>query len=152
MWQVLLDSQSTCDVIVNEALVQNVRKCKWTLRLQTQAGDCKIDHVADMPGVGTVWFYADGIANILSQHRMATLSNWGIDYSTRVYRLSGDEADLSYNVTTSEGIKCRFHPTAEGLHVHEVDEHDASNAFGRRVIDNLTNRGRDMCHVGIKLA
>ena len=79
MWQVLLDSQSTCDVIVNRVLVENIRRCRWTLRLQTQAGECRIDHVADMPGVGTVWFYEDGIANILSQHRMATLSKWDIE-------------------------------------------------------------------------
>ena len=70
----LLDSQSTCDVIVNKDLVQNIRECKWTLCLQTQAGVCRIDHIADMAGVGTAWYYAEGVANILSQHRMATLS------------------------------------------------------------------------------
>ena len=31
LWQVLLDRQSTCNVIVNLALVTNIRKCKWTL-------------------------------------------------------------------------------------------------------------------------
>ena len=28
LWQILLDTQSTCDGIINEALVQNIRDCR----------------------------------------------------------------------------------------------------------------------------
>ena len=31
LWDVLLDGQSTCDVIINDALVTNIRLCEWTL-------------------------------------------------------------------------------------------------------------------------
>ena len=102
LWQVLLDSQSTYDVIVNPALVTNICKCKQTLQLQTQAGDYKIDKIANMAEVGTVWFYTNSIINILSQHRMVTLNKWDIDYITRNYKVSGDIDDLSYKVTTEE--------------------------------------------------
>ena len=51
-WELLLDNQSTCDVIINKDLLTNIRKCKWTLRLQTQAGECIIDEVGDLKGVG----------------------------------------------------------------------------------------------------
>ena len=53
LWALLLDNQSTCDVIINSKRLKNIRKCRWTLRLQTQAGDCVINEVDDMKGVGT---------------------------------------------------------------------------------------------------
>lgn len=74
MWTILLDSQSTCDVIVNAELISNIRECDWTLKLQTQAGSCKVKMIRDMKGVGTVWFYPKRVANILLQFRMATYS------------------------------------------------------------------------------
>ena len=43
LWDVLLDVQSTCDVIINDALVTNIRPCEWTLRLETQLGNCCIE-------------------------------------------------------------------------------------------------------------
>ena len=66
--------------------------------------DCRIDEVADIAGIGAVWFYKDRVANILSQHRIATLSKCDIDYTTKKYKISGDADDLTYNVTTTEGI------------------------------------------------
>ena len=33
LWELLLDNQSTCDVIINSKLLSNIRKCEWTLRL-----------------------------------------------------------------------------------------------------------------------
>ena len=54
IWKTLLDSQSTCDVIINSRLLQNMRVKGWTLKLQTQAGDCRIIQIGDMRGVGTV--------------------------------------------------------------------------------------------------
>lgn len=63
-FDVLCDNQSTSHVIVEQLFVRNVRTCKWTLVLKTQAGVCRIDQIADLPGVGTVWFYPEGVANI----------------------------------------------------------------------------------------
>ena len=54
LFEVLLDSQSTSDVFVNPAFLSNIRKCKWTLKLRTQSGVCRINMVGDLPGVGTV--------------------------------------------------------------------------------------------------
>ena len=103
-----------------------------------------------MPGVEMVWFYEESVDNILLQHRMATLSKWDINYSTCKYRISGRIIDLSYNVVTSEGVKCRFTPTNNRLHVFEVKPRSNNAVFGREVIDNLTDRGNDMCHVGFR--
>ena len=115
MWEILLDSQSTCNVVINPRMLTNVRACEWTLRLQTQVGEFRINQVGDMWPVGTVWFYPKEVANILLQHIMALHSEWDIDYSTKLFRQSGDAEDLSYEVVTVEGFYCKFKPTLKGL-------------------------------------
>jgi len=37
-FEVLLDNQSTCDVIVNNLFLRNIRNSNWTLVLQTLSG------------------------------------------------------------------------------------------------------------------
>ena len=32
-WDLLLDNQSTCDVIMNLRMMSSIRRCRWTLRL-----------------------------------------------------------------------------------------------------------------------
>ena len=81
----------------------NVRKSKWTLRLLTQSGECRITEIADMNGIGTVWLCGDGVANILSQHRMAVCSKWQIYYNADEFESSGDPQDLCYHVITPQG-------------------------------------------------
>ena len=39
MWEILLDNQSTCKVIINIDLLTIIRRCDWKLRLQTQSGE-----------------------------------------------------------------------------------------------------------------
>ena len=97
LFDMLCDNQSTCDVIVNPSFVKNIRSSTVKLILRTQAGECRINQIADLPGVGTVWFYPKGVANILSQHRMVVNSGWDVDYSTKLFRKSGDIKDLKYN-------------------------------------------------------
>ena len=51
MWEILLDSQSACDVIVSSGLVTIVMECKWVLRLQTQLGEFKITKISNISSV-----------------------------------------------------------------------------------------------------
>ena len=148
-WELLLDNQSTCDVIINRQLLRNIRKCKWTLRLQTQTGECVIDRVGDMMGVGTVWYYPQGVANILSQFRMVIYSKWRICYSTERYHETGDVSDLSYDVTTPDGFNCSFTPNSQGLHVYQVPKGRGTNVFGTKKKDNVTIFG-GTCHAIIE--
>jgi hypothetical protein len=150
LFDVLCDNQSTCDVIVNGAFVVNIRQSKMTLVLRTQAGECRISMIADLPGVGTVWYYPNGVANILSQHRMVVNSGWDVDYSSRTYKKSGDIRDLKYECVTSEGIKLVFAPNKEGLHILDCTKYFGVGkqgfVFGKTIIDNKTNDGLAMCH------
>ena len=104
-FDVLNDNQSTSNIIVEKSFVRGIRPCRWTLVLRTQAGVCRIDQIADLPGVGTVWYYPDGVANILSSHKLIVDSKWKMNYSTDRYYQTGDVNDLSYQCTTGEGVK-----------------------------------------------
>jgi len=61
-----LDSQSTLDLFKNKKLLKNIHDTKKALSLHCNARIAMANKVGDLPGYGTVWFYEDGIANILS--------------------------------------------------------------------------------------
>lgn len=149
LFDILCDNQSTCDVIVNGSMVINIRTPKVILRLRTQAGECRITQIADLPGVGTVWYYPEGVANILSQHRMVVNSGWDIEYSTKEYRKSRKVSTLKYDCVTSEGVHCTFSPNKDGLHVLDCSKYfgigKSGYIFGKNITDNNVNGGKDMC-------
>jgi hypothetical protein len=64
--QTLLDSQTIMDVFSNPRLPTNIQDMKWTLTLYFNAGKAIVFNMGDLKGYGTVWFYPDGITNILS--------------------------------------------------------------------------------------
>jgi hypothetical protein len=65
---VLLDSQSTCDVFYNPEFLNNIRVAEGgrEMHIHCNAGVVVVKTVGDLIGYGTVWFYPQGIANILS--------------------------------------------------------------------------------------
>ena len=150
LWEVLLDSQSTCDIFVNAAFLKNIRKCDWALRLRTQTGECRVTQIGDLPGVGTVWFYPEGIANILGQFNMAVYSDWDIDYSTKTFKKTQKIKDLSFKCVTKEGYQVCFEPTRQGLHVLDcsdkfgIDKENNGCVFGKEITDNGTDFGKKM--------
>jgi hypothetical protein len=149
LFDILCDNQSTCDVIVNGSMVINIRKSNVALRLRTQAGECRIDMIADLPGVGTVWYYPEGVANILSQHRMVVNSGWNIEYSTKKFRETKNISSLKYDCITSEGVVCSFVPNKDGLHIMDCTKYfgigKSGYIFGKKLIDNNVDGGKDMC-------
>ena len=83
LWTILMDSKSTCNVIIKKNLLTNIRKFECKLKLHTQTGECYIDQIGQMKGVGKVWYYLKGVANIISQFIMALHSRWDIEYRTK---------------------------------------------------------------------
>ena len=67
---ILLDSQSTVDVISNGDLLTKIHQVKTTLRIRCNAGMKTTNFRGHLSGYGWVWFYPDGIANILSLSRV----------------------------------------------------------------------------------
>ena len=70
---ILLDSQSTVDVFKNKKLLKNIHDAKMALSLHCNAGIAMVNKNRDLPGYGTLWFYEDGIANILSLNNVKKL-------------------------------------------------------------------------------
>jgi hypothetical protein len=136
---------------VNKAFLKNIRRCAWTLILKTQTGECKVNMIGDLPGVGTVWYYPEGTANILSAHRMVVNSGWSVNYSTDEYRKTLLHKNLSYRCITSEGIRVEFIPTKQGLYVMDCSQYFNNHEqdvyiFGKKNKDNGTDEGAAMCH------
>jgi len=67
---ILLDSQLTVDVFSNAKLLTNICDTKRKLILYCNAGKAIISKKGDLKGYSTVWFYPEGIVNILSLSNM----------------------------------------------------------------------------------
>ena len=79
---VLLDNQSTVNILENDMFLVNIRKSSKPLLLYTKAGNAIINKIGELPGVGTVWLHQEGIANILSFHQVQVNNGFEIDYSS----------------------------------------------------------------------
>jgi hypothetical protein len=61
---ILLDNGLTLSLFGNPDMVKNIRESKTTLELATNAGAKTTKQVADVPGLGMVWYDETAIANI----------------------------------------------------------------------------------------
>ena len=78
---ILLDSQSTVDLFSNRELLTNLRRVRNTLTIHCNAGTVNTNIMGDLPGYGPVWYYKDGIANILSLYLVGERFN--VEYNNR---------------------------------------------------------------------
>jgi len=102
---ILLDSQSTVDVFKNKKLLKNIRDAIKALSLHCNSGIAMVNKIGDLPGYGTVWFYEDGIANILSLNNV-----------TKKYRVTYDSTAYDcFEVHKAGGTKRVFKPSKRGL-------------------------------------
>ena len=63
---ILFDSQSTVDMFFNPNMLTNIRQVPYYLKIYYNTGKVKTNMMGYLPGYGPVWYYDDGIANILS--------------------------------------------------------------------------------------
>eukprot|EP00536_Pseudo-nitzschia_multiseries_P018200 jgi/Psemu1/54543/gm1.54543_g len=65
---ILLDSESSLNLIVNPELVEKIRQApnNGFMNIHCNSGISRTNMIADLPGFGTVWIYEDGLANVLS--------------------------------------------------------------------------------------
>ncbi|VEU34053.1 unnamed protein product [Pseudo-nitzschia multistriata] len=65
---ILLDSESSCNLIVNPDLLENIRVAPngQTMHIYCNSGIAKTNMIGELPGFGKVWYYDGGIANVLS--------------------------------------------------------------------------------------
>ena len=95
-----------------------------------------INIIADIIGVGIVWFFDKGIANIVSQFWLAAYSKWHMSYNTNKFHHTRNGCNLYYEVTTQERVKCQFILTLKGLHAFTTDKKNSKTDFGIKMISN----------------
>ena len=165
-FEVLCDNQYTSNVFVTKEFFLNIRPCNWTLCLRTQTGICCINQISDLPGVGTMWYYSNGVANILSQHKLIVDSKWSIKHSSHRFETSRNIWDLSIDCITSKGVIIHFFPAAEGLYVMNCTQYfkegrpvhifgnctqyfkegQLVHIFGKNITDNGICDGNAICN------
>ena len=130
---ILLDNQSTVDLFYNPDLLTDVKTVDDHITVHCNAGDVVVNMMGLLPWYGWVWFYPDGIANILSLFRVA--QRFHVEYdSTR----SG-----SFTVWKDDGSSREFKPGTKGLYYYDCDEQtEVILVSGHDNVDGIT-RVRD---------
>ena len=68
--RLVTESQSTIDVFCNPNLLKNIHEVRTTLFISCNVGVKTTNLMGELPGYGMVWFYPDGIVNILLLSRV----------------------------------------------------------------------------------
>ena len=84
---ILLDSQSTVDLIANPKMLLNITKerGKDAIWVHCNSGVKIVDRVGDLPGYGTIWYEPTGIANILSMSKATKTFRIIFDSEGRIF-------------------------------------------------------------------
>lgn len=115
---ILLNSQSTIDVFSNPTLLTNIRNSKRSLTLYCNVGNAIKTNKGDLKGYGTLWFYPEGSADILS------LGNVQKKHSV-MYESTLDEGFLVFQ---ADSTAWSFRPSKKGLSFSDV-KGDVAHTF-----------------------
>ena len=125
---ILLDSESTIDIVSDKRLLINVRKVEKgkEMRCFTNGGYHDSDMIGDLPGYGTVWYNPTSIANILSLARVSKNRRVTMDSSV----------ENCFNVYKSDGTVQKFLKSNRGLYYYDVRWGNAATVLTNTVDKN----------------
>jgi len=102
---ILLDSQSTVDAFSNLRILTNIQKSKTTLMLHCNAGEAIVIQKGDLKGYRTIRYFPEGIANILSLHKVQ-----------EKYKVTFDSSTMAgFVMHKSDGMNRMFKPSKNGI-------------------------------------
>ncbi|GKY97397.1 hypothetical protein MPSEU_000698200 [Mayamaea pseudoterrestris] len=108
---VLLDNQSTVDLFCNAKMLTNIRPVPTWMVIKCNAGTVRTNMMGDLEGYGPVWWYPQGLANILSLAQVRKKF-------TVEYLMHGVERPM-FVVEKPDGKQREFVETDSGLYVCE---------------------------------
>ena len=101
---ILLESQSTLAVFSNPRRLTNIQKSKAMLTLHCNARKAIVTQKGDLKGYRTICYYPEGIANILSLHKVK-----------EKYKVMYDSSRIAgFVVHKSDGTNHIFKPSKKG--------------------------------------
>jgi len=121
-------SQSTVDLFSNKKLLTNIRDSKRTLTLYCNASKAIITQKGDLKGYGSVWYYPQGIANILSLRNVENKHKVMYDSSMKT----------GFVVHKADGNNCVFMPSKKGLYFSDVKNDTAHVMIN--TVDSIKNK------------
>ena len=127
---ILLDSQSTIDVFSNPELLTKVHMIDTTLRIRCNAGVKTTNYRGYLNGYGWVWYYPQGIANILSLSRVK-----------EKYRVTFDSAlDNRFNVHKENGKILHFKEASRRLYYFDTKDRDETETLLITTVEGNKNK------------
>jgi hypothetical protein len=123
---ILLDNQSTVDVIQNARLLTNIREVATSMHIHCNAGVATTNWMGDLAGYGPVWYHKDGITNILLLARVK-----------EKYRVTYDSTDGNeFRVHRNDGTHRVFRESANGLYYMDVSDPLVSTVLVNTIAEN----------------
>ena len=110
----LLDSQSTVNIIKNKNLLTNIRKCKpnEVVRCWCNSGYQDTHEMGTLEGIGEVYYNPSSLANILSLRSIANKFKVTMDTSK--------ERAFTVHNCTKQGHDIKFKQSRSGLHFYDT--------------------------------
>ena len=128
-WWILLDSQSTLDLISNIELLTSVWTVKQGVYIRCNAGCRWTNQKGYLPGYGVVWYDPKAIANILS------LSNVSLRYRVKYDSEDGNR----FVVTLKSGTEKVFELSKTGLYYLDAAAERARSETAATVLVNTVD-------------
>ena len=129
----LLDNQSTVDIIQDKSLLKNIHTAEEPITVQSHAGRRQLTMKGLLPGYGIVWHDPDGPANIISLTRAQV--RFHIKYDSD----HGNSFTLHDRATGR--LKHRFNPSNDGLFY--LDTSQLQSSFITTVSENEEGYSQD---------
>ena len=127
---ILLDSQSTIDVFSNPDMLTRVHRINTTLRIRCNAGTKTTDYRGYLSGYGWVWYYPQGIANILSLSRVK-----------EKYRVTFDSAlDNCFHVHKDNGKILTFKEASRRLYYFDTKDKEETETLLITTVEGNKNK------------
>ena len=123
----LLDSQSTVELISNPRMLLNIRRVRSenATRIHCNSGVKVVDRIGKLPGYGTVWYKLTGIANILSMSRV-----------TKKFRVIFDSEGRNFFRIVLPDREVKFQLSPNGLYYFDAADRENGVLLLKTVSEN----------------